>query len=72
MQDVVIVGAGMGGLFAAYTLINEHPQLKVQIVDRGKKLSKRFCPVTDKIPCQKCNPCAIMSGEIGAGGVSGF
>lgn len=72
MQDVVIIGAGMGGLFAAYTLINEHPELKIQIIDRGKKLAKRFCPVTDKVPCQKCNPCAIMSGEIGAGGFSDF
>ncbi len=72
MEDVVIIGAGMGGLFAAYTLIHEHPELKIQIIDRGKTLRKRVCPVSDTVPCQKCDPCAIMSGEIGAGGFSDF
>ena len=68
MYDVVIIGAGPAGLFAAYELITKNKKLKVAILDRGFKVSKRICPMNKKgVPCQNCNPCAILSGYGGAG-----
>ena len=68
MYDVVIVGAGPAGLFAAYELITNNKKLKIAILDRGFKVAKRVCPMNKNgIPCQNCNPCAILSGYGGAG-----
>ena len=36
MYDIVIIGAGPAGLFAAYELITNNPKLKVAILDKGK------------------------------------
>lgn len=66
--DVAIVGAGPAGLFAAYELIEKNPKLKIVMLDRGKKVSKRFCPMNkNKVACTNCNPCNILSGYGGAG-----
>lgn len=66
--DVVIVGAGPAGLFSAYELITKNEKLKIAIVDRGFKVKHRTCPMNKLgIPCQNCNPCAILSGYGGAG-----
>ena len=68
MYDVVIVGAGPAGLFAAYELITNNKDLKIAILERGSKVASRVCPMNkNKIPCQNCNPCAILSGYGGAG-----
>lgn len=68
MYDVVIVGAGPAGLFAAYELISKNNKLKVLLLDKGKKVSNRFCPMNrDKTKCLNCNPCGILSGYGGAG-----
>ncbi len=68
MYDVVIIGAGPAGLFAAYELITKNKKLKIAILDRGFKVSRRVCPMNrDGVPCQNCNPCAILSGYGGAG-----
>lgn len=68
MYDVVIIGAGPAGLFAAYELITKNKDLKVAIVERGNCVKNRICPMTKKkVPCQNCNPCAILSGYGGAG-----
>ena len=68
IYDVAIVGAGPAGLFAAYELIEKNPKLKILILDRGKKVSNRFCPMNkNKISCANCNPCNILSGYGGAG-----
>ena len=66
--DVVIVGAGPAGLFAAYELITKNDKLKIALLDRGSSVENRVCPMNKKgIPCQNCNPCAILSGYGGAG-----
>ena len=68
IYDVVIVGAGPAGLFAAYELIEKNKNLKVLILDRGKKVSNRFCPMNkNKVSCANCKPCNILSGYGGAG-----
>ena len=66
--DVAIVGAGPAGLFAAYELITKNKKLKIALIDRGSNVKQRVCPMNKKkVPCQNCNPCAILSGYGGAG-----
>lgn len=68
MVDVVIVGAGPSGLFTAYELIERNKDLKIVILDEGRKIKTRVCPMNKNgIPCQNCNPCNILSGYGGAG-----
>ena len=70
--DVIIVGAGPGGIFAAYELLQRKPQLKVAIFEAGHTLDKRRCPIDgDKVKsCIGCKSCSIMSGFGGAGAFS--
>jgi len=70
--DVIIVGAGPGGIFSAYELVKEAPQLKVAVFEAGHALDKRHCPIDgDKIKsCISCKSCSIMSGFGGAGAFS--
>ncbi len=66
--DVVIIGAGPAGLFAAYELVSKNSQLKVALLDKGRRVEKRFCPMSkNKVPCKNCQPCQILSGYGGAG-----
>ena len=66
--DVIIVGAGPAGLFSAYELISKNKDLKVAILDKGFRVKNRVCPMNKNgIPCQNCNPCAILAGYGGAG-----
>ena len=66
--DVIIVGAGPAGLFSAYELIENNKDLKVLILDKGKSVEHRFCPMNKNgTPCVNCNPCNILSGYGGAG-----
>lgn len=68
MYDVIIVGAGPAGLFTAYELITKNKNLKIGILERGFSVKKRVCPMNKNgVPCQNCNPCAILSGYGGAG-----
>ncbi len=70
--DVIIVGAGPGGIFAAYELIQKKPGLSVAVFEAGHSLEKRKCPIDgDKIKtCINCKSCSIMSGFGGAGAFS--
>ena len=70
--DVIIVGAGPGGIFSAYELIQKRPELKIAVFEAGFPLEKRRCPIDgDKVKsCIKCKSCAIMSGFGGAGAFS--
>ena len=64
--DVIIVGAGPAGLFAAHHLC-EHSDLRVLLLERGKGPLKRRCRIGDYRECVKCTPCDILSGVGGAG-----
>lgn len=70
--DVIIVGAGPGGIFSAYELIKKNPDLKIAVFEAGHALEKRKCPIDgEKVKsCIKCKSCAIMSGFGGAGAFS--
>lgn len=66
--DVVIVGAGPAGLFCAYELVENNKNLKILLIDKGKRAENRVCPMNKyKTECKNCNPCGILSGYGGAG-----
>jgi uncharacterized protein len=66
--DVVIVGAGPGGIFAAMELVRAGVK-RILITEKGHALSKRRCPGREK-GCRDCKVCAIMTGWGGAGAFS--
>lgn len=68
--DVVIVGAGIGGLMAAYGLKVRDNDLKIAVIDRGKMIDERKCPSSNGKSCTHCKVCAITSGFAGAGAFS--
>ena len=70
--DVLIIGAGPGGIFSAFELNKLNPGLKIGVFEAGHELSKRFCPIDGKKikSCIKCKSCSIMSGFGGAGAFS--
>ena len=43
--DVIIIGAGPGGIFSAYELMRLKPELKVAVFEAGHALHKRRCPI---------------------------
>lgn len=70
--DVMIIGAGPGGIFTAYELLEKKEGLKIAVFDAGHELTKRKCPIDgEKIKsCIGCKSCAIMNGFGGAGAFS--
>lgn len=72
MYDVLIIGAGPGGIFSAYELMERKPDLKIAVFEVGHPLEHRKCPIDgDKIKsCIHCKCCSIMSGFGGAGAFS--
>ena len=70
--DVIIVGAGPGGIFTAYELKRLAPELKVAVFEAGSPLEKRRCPIDGERvkSCTHCPTCAIMNGFGGAGAYS--
>ena len=70
--DVIIIGAGPGGIFAAYELMQHKKDLKVAVFEAGHPLAKRKCPIDGvKVKsCIGCKSCSIMSGFGGAGAFS--
>ena len=66
--DVIIIGAGPGGIFSAYELTRLRPELNVAVFEAGHMLNKRHCPIDgEKIrSCIGCKSCSIMSGFGGA------
>ena len=72
MYDLIIIGAGPGGIFTAYELIEKRPELKIAVFEMGNKLDERKCPIDGvKVKsCVHCANCSIMSGFGGAGAFS--
>ena len=70
--DVAIIGGGIGGIMAAYRLIEKNPGLSICIFEKGHDILKRVCPIITKQvkACVKCKSCAIMEGMAGAGAFS--
>lgn len=70
--DVIIIGAGPGGIFSAYELVKLRPELKIAVLEAGNSLEKRKCPIDGKKikSCIRCKSCGIMNGFGGAGAFS--
>lgn len=72
LYDIIIVGAGAAGVFAAYELTKRPNNATVLMIEKGRPLEERICPINaGKInTCIKCSPCQIMNGYGGAGALS--
>ena len=68
--DVIIIGAGPGGIFCAYELLDKKPDLKVLVIEKGRSIEKRTCPKRVTKQCVGCKPCSITTGFAGAGAFS--
>ena len=70
--DVIIIGAGPGGIYSAWEMAMKKPELKIAVFEKGRELEKRKCPINgDTVKnCVGCPSCAIMSGFGGAGAFS--
>lgn len=67
--DVIIIGAGPAGIFAALEMADTG--LKVLILEKGRDISTRDCPIHSKgTKCLHCKPCSILCGWGGAGAYS--
>ena len=71
-SDILIIGAGPGGIFSAYELMKLCPELSITVLEAGNPLHKRKCPIDGKRikSCIGCKPCSIMNGFGGAGAFS--
>ena len=68
--DVIIVGAGPSGIFCAYELIHQKPELKILMLEKGRRIEERQCPKRKTKVCVGCQPCSITTGFAGAGAFS--
>jgi len=70
--DVVIIGGGPAGIFTAYELVEKKPEAKILLLESGKDIYSRHCPIADHKTerCINCKPCSIMRGFGGAGAFS--
>lgn len=69
--DVIIVGAGPAGIFAALELLQAKTELKILILEKGRDIDRRICPSKEKgNGCINCSPCSVLCGWGGAGAFS--
>lgn len=68
--DVIIIGAGPGGIFCAYELKEKDPDRKILLIEKGHSIEKRSCPKRITGKCVGCRPCSITTGFSGAGAFS--
>lgn len=69
--DVIIVGAGPAGIFSALELLRLKENAKILIIEKGKDIDKRICPMKIReISCAACSECSLLSGWGGAGAYS--
>ena len=68
--DIIIIGAGPSGIFCAYELMRQKPDMKVLMIEKGRSIEKRQCPKRTTKVCVGCKPCSITTGFAGAGAFS--
>ena len=68
--DVIIIGAGPSGIFCAYELKRQKPELRVLMIEKGRSIEQRSCPKRKTKVCVGCKPCSITTGFAGAGAFS--
>ncbi|MEW5953082.1 MAG: NAD(P)/FAD-dependent oxidoreductase [Bacillota bacterium] len=69
--DVIIVGAGPAGIFAAMELVKGSRAKKILILEKGRNIRERRCPSQEKnCSCLQCSPCSTICGWGGAGAFS--
>ena len=68
--DVINIGAGPSGIFCAYELKRQKPELRVLIIEKGRAIENRRCPKRTTKVCVGCKPCSITTGFAGAGAFS--
>lgn len=69
--EVIIVGAGPAGIFAALEMVRRESGLKVLLLEKGHALERRLCPSKETgCSCRHCSPCSVVSGWGGAGAFS--
>jgi len=69
--DVIIVGAGPAGVFAALEIVNNNSKARILIIEKGRAIDKRSCPSQiNNTECMRCNPCSTVCGWGGAGAFS--
>ena len=69
--DAVVIGAGPSGVFLAYELIQKNKHQNILLIEQGKRVENRICPIEKKGECTKCKPlCNITCGFSGAGAFS--
>lgn len=68
--DVIIIGSGPAGIFAALELV-KNPKLKILMIEKGRDIEKRSCPMVDRsVACAQCGLCSLLCGWGGAGAYS--
>ncbi|MBI5741799.1 MAG: FAD-dependent oxidoreductase [Nitrospirae bacterium] len=69
--DVIIIGAGPAGIFAAHEMVSAKRGIKVLLLEKGMDIEERVCPsVTQKVSCVQCPDCGLLCGWGGAGAFS--
>ncbi len=68
--DVIIIGAGPSGIFCAYELIDKKPDIRILMIEKGRRIENRTCPKRKTKVCVGCKPCSITTGFAGAGAFS--
>ena len=69
--DVIIIGSGPAGIFAALELVKKSG-LKILMIEKGSDIDQRGCPMIEsQVPCVQCGLCSILCGWGGAGGLNG-
>lgn len=67
---MIIIGAGPSGIFCAYELMEKKKELKILMIEKGRRIEKRQCPKRVTKQCVGCKPCSITTGFAGAGAFS--